>query len=261
VEYPNAWIDPTAEIGRGVKIGPFAWVGAHARIGDETVIDHHGVVGPWTILGRRNRIHPFAIIGGDPQDLSWRGEETWLEVGDDNVFREGVTVNRGTTKDKARTRIGSHNYIMACGHVAHDCVLEDHIVTANAVLLGGHAHVESYVSFGGMCAVHHFVTVGRHAFIGGVSRIPSDVPPYMLTQGVDEKVWSVNVVGLRRRGFSEEAIAALEAAHRSIFRQSAGIAETRRRLQASGQLTEEVEYLLSFLDRRERGTRGRARQP
>ncbi|MBN1419533.1 MAG: acyl-ACP--UDP-N-acetylglucosamine O-acyltransferase [Planctomycetes bacterium] len=261
MENANCWVDPTAEIGRDVKIGPFATVGAHARIGDGTIIDSYGVVGPNTILGKRNRIHPFAVIGGDPQDVSWKGDEAWLEVGDDNVFREGVTVNRGTSKERRRTILGNHNYLMACSHVGHDCVLEDHIVIANAVLLGGHVRVESHVWFGGMCAAHHYVTVGRHAFIGGLTRLVADLPPFMLAQGMEGKVFSVNVVGIRRRGFSEEAIEALEAAHRVLFRQKVGLVEARRRLAEDGRMTEEVEYLLAFLDRRERGSKGRARQP
>lgn len=255
----TARIDPSAKIGENVTIGPYSIVEANTVIGAGTVLKGHCVVGPNTTLGVNNTIYPFATIGGDPQDLQWHGEETHLIVGDRNVFRENTTVNRGTTKGDATTRVGNGNLIMAQAHIAHDCVLGDHIVLANNVLLAGHVIVEDRAILNGAAGVHQFTTIGRLSYVGGLSRIVQDVPPYMIVEGHPSEVRKVNIVGLQRHGYGEEAIFALKEAHRMLFRSPKPRAEVIAMLESREDLAAEVRELLAFLKNTERGRHGRGR--
>ncbi len=258
---PRASVDPTARLADGVKVGPFAFVGPHAEIGPGTVLMPHAVVHGFTKMGSGNRVHPFACLGGDPQDLGYRGEEVRLEIGDRNEFREGVTVSRGTLKEQRLTRLGSGGLYMACSHVGHDCVVGDGVILGNSVLLAGHVHVEDRAILNGAAAVHHFTTLGRLAYVGGLSRIIMDVPPFMVVEGHPARVIKVNVVGMKRAGMSEERIKAVRVAHRALWRSDQLVREkTLDRLERDGTPTEEVLYLVGFLRRQMAGRQGRARE-
>jgi UDP-N-acetylglucosamine acyltransferase len=250
----GAVVDPSAEI------GPFCFVGAQVRVGPGTRLVHSVTLTGRTTIGARNTLHPYCVVGGDPQDLKFRGEDSLTVIGDDNIFREGVTVNKGTWLGGNKTSIGNRNYIMAGAHVAHDSVIEDQCILANAVMLAGHIRVESCAILSGMVAVHHFVTIGRFAFIGGVSRISQDCPPFMITQGFAGEVRGVNSVGLRRRGFKPEVINALREAHRAIWRSGLpkpdALADVERR---SGNIPE-IRSLIAFLKASDLGRMGRARE-
>lgn len=256
---PSAHLHPSVEVGSNVSIGPFCSVGANSSIGDGTVLKSHVAVGPNTTIGRNNTIYPHTSVGGDPQDILWHGEETWLVMGDRNVVHEGVTINRGTHKGDGYTRVGNGNLFMACAHVAHDCILGDHIVLANNTLLAGHVVVHDRAILNGAAAVHQFTTVGRVSYVGGLSRIVQDVPPFMIVEGHPSKPRKVNVVGLERNGYSAEAVIALKSAFRMIFRSRSPRAEILASLRSEAQLQPEVEELISFLSNSERGNHGRFR--
>ncbi|MFN3485859.1 MAG: acyl-ACP--UDP-N-acetylglucosamine O-acyltransferase, partial [Planctomycetota bacterium] len=216
--HATAIVESGARIHATADIGPFCVVGPKVTIGPGTKLLHSVTVLGRTTIGARNVIHPYAVLGGDPQDLKFRGEDSVTVIGDENVIREGVTINKGTLGGGSETIIGNRNYLMAGCHVAHDTIIEDHCILANGTLLAGHIRVESHAIVSGWVAVHHFVTIGQHAFIGGCSRINQDAPPYMITQGFAGEVRGVNSVGLRRRGFRPDVINALREAHRLIWR-------------------------------------------
>lgn len=256
---PTARVHPSVMVGRNVRIGAYTVVGPNSVLGDGTDLRSHVTIGPNTTLGRNNTVHPYASVGGDPQDLSWHGEETYLVMGDRNVVRENVTINRGTNKGDGFTRIGNANLIMACAHIAHDCILGDHIVMANNVLLAGHVIIEDRAILNGASAVHQFTTIGRLSYVGGLTRIVQDVPPYMIVEGNPSKVRKINIVGLQRLGFGDDRIRALKTAYRTIFRSRQPRAEVIAALEASEQVTPEVEELIDFLRRTDRGRHGRGR--
>jgi UDP-N-acetylglucosamine acyltransferase len=261
VRQENVCIHPTAEIGAEVEIGPFCYIGPNARIGDGTKL-HNGVtLVANTVLGEGNEVFTGAVIGAVPQDKKYRGEDSWVLIGDHNTIRESVTIHGGTAKGGGITRLGSRNLIMASCHIAHDCIIEDEVTMANNVLLGGHVKVESRASFGGLAAIHHFVTVGRYAFVGGLARVTQDVPPFMLVEGNPVRVWSINKVGLRRNGVSPAAMRALKEAHKLVFRSRAPRREVFERLLAQYPDVAEIRTLVEFLLSIESGNQGRARQP
>ncbi len=258
---PLARVDPSAKLADGVEVGPFAFVGPGVTVGPGTVIMNHATVQRWTRMGSGNRVWPYACIGGDPQDLLYKGEETWLEVGDDNVFREGVTVSRGTLKEQGITRIGSGNLFMACSHVGHDCVIGSTVILGNGVLLAGHCHVEDRATVNGGAACHHFTTVGRMSYVGGLSRIFMDVPPFMTVEGHPARVIKVNVVGMQRGKVPEERIRAVREAFRALWRADQLVREkTLDRMEKEPGAVEEVLYLVGFLRRQMAGKQGRARE-
>jgi UDP-N-acetylglucosamine acyltransferase len=218
--HPTAVVDSTAEIDTGATIGPYAVIGAQVRIGADTKVEPHAVVeGPSTI-GARNLIGSFATIGGAPQDLTYRGEPTELLIGDDNQIREYASIHRGTPNGTGKTVIGSNNLLMAYTHVAHDCRIGDHVIMANVATLGGHVQVGTRASIGGLVAVHQFCRIGTFSYIGGVSGLSLDVPPYVIVAGTRNRtrVSGINKIGLLRNGFSRETIGKLDGAFRIIFR-------------------------------------------
>ena len=194
---PLASIHPQARIAESVEIGPFCVVGPDVEIGAGSRLLANVVVRGRVTIGRYNEIHPGAVLGGEPQDKGYSQEPTSVTIGDHNVIREAVTVNRGTSKDVGDTRIGNHCYLMATSHIAHDCQLGDHIVIANGTMLGGHCRVHDFVSISGSVAAHHFVTIGSYSFVAGMSRVLQDVPPFMLCEGQPARPRCVNAVGLR----------------------------------------------------------------
>lgn len=229
--HPTAQIAEGAEIGEDVQIGPSAIIGPDVRVGARTRIGPLVVIDGHTTVGEDNVIVGQASLGGPPQDLSYRGEPTLLEIGDRNTIREFVSINRGTVKGGGVTRIGSDNLIMACCHVAHDCEMDDNIVLSNSSGLAGHVKVGRNANLSGMCGIVHFVTIGDFAFLAGMTRLARDVPPYMIVEGHEGRVRGVNTVGLTRGGVSEEDQEALKRAYRRLFRsakpQSAALEEMR----------------------------------
>jgi len=205
-------------------------------------------------------VHPFAVIGGEPQDHSYQGTPTRVEVGDHNIIREAVTINRATEKEDGLTRVGNHCFLMAGSHVAHDCKLADRVTIANGTMLGGHVHVESYASLSGGVAVHHYVTIGEYSFVGGQSRIYHDVPRFMLVDGNPSKVRCINIVGLKRNGISAEGIDSLHEAHRLIFRAKMNAQHAAEILESHGHVTPEVKSLLAFIQSQQEGKHGRGRE-
>ncbi|HWP35406.1 MAG TPA: acyl-ACP--UDP-N-acetylglucosamine O-acyltransferase [Thermodesulfobacteriota bacterium] len=246
--HPSAIVDPKAELGRDVEIGPYAIVGPGVVVGDGTVLMAHAVVERFTRIGRGCRIHPFAVLGGAPQDLKYKGEETWLEVGDETVVREAATLNRGTAGGRGRTVVGRRCLLMAYSHVAHDCVVGDQVVLANAATLAGHVTVEEHAILGGLAAVQQFVRIGAHAFVGGTSGVNQDVPPYCLVSGSPAALHGLNLVGLKRRGFPEETIRALKRAYQTIFRNGLTLARALEQVRAELGAVPEVRRLADFIE-------------
>ncbi len=258
--HPTAVVHPQAELGSGVKVGPYTVIGKDVTIGDRTEIGPQVVIDGRTTLGEDNIIVGQANIGAVPQDLSYRGEDTLCELGDGNTIREFVTINRGTVKGGGVTRIGSGNLLMACSHVAHDCEIEDHVILANTVLLAGHVRVCEGASVSGASVAHHFVTIGRFAYVGGMTRMSQDVPPFMLVEGHPAKVRRVNVIGLRRAGFEEPEIESLQRAFRRIWRSGEPRRAILDELAADGDASGAVLHLVDSLEKTGVGLKGRYRE-
>jgi UDP-N-acetylglucosamine acyltransferase len=257
--HPMAFVAPGAVLADDVEVGPFCHVGPEVRIGAGTkLLSHVSIVGATTI-GARNRFFPFSSIGAEPQDLSFHGEPSRTEIGDDNTFREGTTVSRGTAKDNLVTKIGSRNLVMAECHIAHDCILGSDIIMANNVLLGGHVVVEDMATFGGASVVHHFATVGKIAFVGGMTRVSRDVPPFMTVEGIPPKIWMVNKVGCERRGVTPESMLQLKEAHRLLYRTDILWEDAFQELLARPDCSDEIRYLVEFCRRVSGGVKGRAK--
>ncbi|NLX57173.1 MAG: acyl-ACP--UDP-N-acetylglucosamine O-acyltransferase [Planctomycetaceae bacterium] len=255
----QAVVDPRAVIDDDVEIGPFCIVGPDVTIGRGTRLINSVTVTGQVTIGQYNQFHPGVVIGGEPQDLSYRGSPTRVVIGDCNVFRECVTVNRATEKEDGVTQVGSHGFFMACSHIAHDCKVGDHVVMANCVLLGGHVHVGHHVTIAGASAVHHFATIGAYAFVTGMSRVIHDVPPFMLLDGQPARPRCINVVALKRNDFSADDIRALAEAHRLLYRARVGLDHAREILRANGRLVPVVNYLLSEMQVQAEGRHGRGR--
>ena len=231
--HPAAFVDPQAQLGIDVRVGPGTVVGPHVVIGDRTRLDSHALVTGWTTLGSDNHVHHGAVLGSPPQDLKYSGLPSQLSVGDHNVFREYVTANLATEPGES-TRIGSHGLYMAYSHVAHNCAIGDHVVIANAVQLAGYVVVDDWAILGGGTVVHQFTRVGRHSMIGGGSRISQDIAPFVKSAGSPPRNAGVNTIGLERRGFPRESRDALERAYRMFFRDGStavqAVATIRREL-------------------------------
>lgn len=260
--HPTASIDPRAELASEVEIGPFCVVGPRVTLGAGTRLLPHVVLVCNTTMGAGNVIHSGAVIGGDPQDKKFRGEETWVHMGDHNQVREHTTINRGTGLGGGETRIGNDCLVMASVHIAHDCIIGDRVTVASGAFLGGHVVVEEGAGLGGVVAVHHFVSIGRSAFVGGMSRIFSDAPPYMITEGVPSRVRALNRVGLHRSQVDEQVVAWLKEACRQLFlHDDMPKMEVIQRLRAKGDVPPEGAVLLDFVTRSINGKQGRALQP
>jgi UDP-N-acetylglucosamine acyltransferase len=251
--HPTAVIGPRAELAGGVKIGPYSTIGNDVAIGAGTEVGAHVVIEGHTRIGEQNRIYPFSSIGTPPQDTGYQNEETRLIMGDNNIVREYVTINRATTKEAWETVIADNTYLMAYAHVAHDCRLADGVILTNGATLGGHTHIGEYAILGAFLAVQQFVRIGAHAYLGAKSGIDRDVPPFMITAGPRAKLYGINQKGLIRRGFSQETIDILKKAYSIIWRENKsfrdGIAQVKRDLE----LIPELEMLLDFLADSKRG--------
>lgn len=247
--HPTAIIAPGAELGTSVTIGPYAVVEKSVVIGDGTEIGAHAVISGLTTIGQRNRIHPFASIGAPPQDLKYNGEETRLVIGDDNQIREYVSIHRGTVTGRGVTTVGNNNMIMAYCHIAHDCIVGNHVIMANGGTLGGHVSVSDHVNLGGMVAIHQFSRVGAHSYIGGMSGISKDVPPFVIATGIRDhlRITGINKIGLRRSGYAAEDIGALARAFVTIFRTELVLSEALDMVSAEFSSCPLVVDLITFM--------------
>lgn len=250
--HPTAIIDEGAELGVGVSIGPWALIGPGVQIGDGTVIGPRVYVEKDTHVGEDCFIANGAVLGTDPQDLKFKGETARLEIGDRTVIREFATLNRGTSASGA-TVIGSDCLLMAYSHVAHDCEIGNHVILANSVNLAGHVMIEDWVIIGGVTPVHQFVRIGAHAFVGGGSRIPQDVPPYCRVAGNPPKLYGLNSVGLERRGLSADVRKALKNAYRTLFQSDVNLSKALDRVEGDAARVPEVRHLIEFVRASERG--------
>ena len=254
---PTARVHSGAELADDVVVGPYAVVGGDVRIGAGTRLEGHCVVAGHTEIGRDNHIFPFAAVGMQPQDHTYRGERTRLVIGDANEIRECATINKGTVKGGGVTIVGNNNLIMACAHVAHDCILGDRIVMANCALLAGHVKVEDDVIFSGHVAIHHFVTLGSVCMIAGLTGITHDVPPFMMMALDHRRPRGVNIVGMKRNGYTRDEIRSVQHAFRLVYRTKMGSKEAAKELEAAGRVTRPVKRFLDFLGRSELGKLGR----
>ena len=250
--HPTAVIHPKAQIGADCHIGPFCAIGEHVVLGDQCHLHSHVVIDGHTTLGQRNEIFPFASIGLKTQDLKWKGGITRTRIGDDNTFRECVTINSATS-DGESTVVGSHNHILAYSHVAHNVVVGNHVIMSNVATLAGHVIVEDHAVVGGLAAIHQFCRIGRMSIIGGCSKVVQDVPPFMLVDGNPAETRTVNKVGLERNGISDEAQAALRQAFKILFREGLTISNALTRIESEVPKLPEVEHLIQFARTSTRG--------
>lgn len=247
--HETAIISPEAQLGAGVRIKPYAVIESDVVIGNDCEIGSHALIASGARLGREVKVHHGAVVGSIPQDLKFGGEKTTLSVGDRTVIREFATLNRGTLH-RGETTVGADCLIMAYAHVAHDCIIGNHVIMANSVNLAGHVEIEDWAIIGGLVPVHQFVRIGAHTMIGGGFRVPMDVCPYALYA---EKIMGINAIGLKRRNFSAESIAALEKAFRILFRSKLNTAQAVERVKNEVEPSPEVQHVLDFIAKSERG--------
>jgi UDP-N-acetylglucosamine acyltransferase len=255
--HTTALIDPLAQLDPSVSVGPYSIVGPHVKIGANTKIGAHCVIDGHTTIGQENHFYRFCSVGGMPQDKKYAGEPTRLEIGDRNMVREYVTINTGTVQDVGVTRLGSDNWVMAYVHVAHDCQIGSNVILANGVQMGGHVHIGDWAIVGGLAAVHQFGRIGAHSMTGGQSALHMDVPPYVMGSGNPCVPVGVNVEGLKRRGFSSEAISALRDAYKLIYRRGLSLDDARSQMRErqvqEPAVAPALQVMLDFLDTSARG--------
>lgn len=257
--HPSAVVDPTAELGADVIIGPYCMVEGGVTLGNGTRLESHAVVKRGTIMGENNLIAQGAILGGEPQDRKFNREESFLRIGDNNVFREYVTVSRATGEGKA-TVVGNDCYLMAYCHLGHNVTLHNGITMANSAQVAGHVTIEDLVTFGGVVGIHQYCRVGKAAMVGAYSRITRDVPPFMLVEGTDQTVHDINAIGLRRLQIGSESRLALHKACKLLYKSQLGLRNSMEIVRREVPLTPEIEYLLAFEERRYGGRNGRGDQ-
>ncbi len=252
--HPTAIIAPGAKVHASCKVGPYCVIGADVELGENCrLISHVTIEGP-TKIGSNNSFFPFAAIGMAPQDVTYKGEPTRLEIGDHNEIRECVTINRGTVKGGGLTKIGSHLLIMAYTHIGHDCVIGDHVMLVNGATLGGHVTVEEWAVVGALCPVHQFVRIGAHSYIGGGTTITQDVLPFSMTSASREThAYLMNKVGLQRRGFSKERITKIHHAYKILLASKLNTTQALERLKSEPDRSEDVDMLIRFIESSERG--------
>jgi len=251
--HPTAVIGPGAKLHPTVEVGPYAVIGGQVTIGAGTTVGPHAVIEGRTRLGERNKVFQFASVGAQPQDLKYAGEDSALEIGDENLIREFTTLHKGTTGGGGVTRIGNRNLFMAYSHVAHDCRVGDGCVLANAATLGGHVDVGNHVILGGLAAVHQFTRIGQHAFVAGGTMVVMDVPPFCTAQGDRAELVGVNSIGLARHGFSEDQIGRVKEAYRILFRSKLPLEDAVERLRTELGDQTEIQTLLAFVTSSHRG--------
>ena len=251
--HPTAIVHENAIIGKNVEIGPYTIIGDNVEIGDDCWIAPHVVIKGTTKMGKGNKIYQFASVGEDCQDLKYNGETTYLEIGDNNVFRESCTIHRGTAQDASMTKIGNNCLLMAYVHVAHDCILGDNIILSNNATLAGHSKLANNVIIGGLTALHQFSRVGEYAMIGGCSAVNKDIPPFFMASGNYVQAQGINSVGLKRNGFSSATIMHIKRAYKSICRQGNTLAEAKAEIAENVADCPELQTLLDFISDENRG--------
>ncbi len=251
--HPTAIIHPGARLAENVSVGPYSVIGEHVVIGSGTNVSGHVVIEGWTELGCDNVIFQFSSIGAAPQDLKYAGQKTYLKIGDRNRIREFTTLNRGTEEGGGVTSVGNDNLFMAYSHVAHDCLVHDHVILANGATLAGHVEVESAAILGGLAAVHQFCRIGCHAMISGGAMVTQDIPPYTVAQGDRAKTVGLNLIGLKRRGFSEETIRGIKKAYRVIFRSGLRLEEALQSIDEEIESSPELKHFVDFIKDSQRG--------
>ncbi|MEN6317402.1 MAG: acyl-ACP--UDP-N-acetylglucosamine O-acyltransferase [Syntrophaceae bacterium] len=251
--HPTAIVSPEANISEGVEIGPYTIIRPDVNIGKNTIIGPHVVIDAQTDIGEGCRIFQFASIGAVPQDLKFKGEKTRVIIGNYNTIREFATIHKATTADIGVTIIGDHNLLMAYTHVAHNCKLGNYIIMGNAANLAGHIHIEDNAIISGMTGIHQFTRIGAHSFIGGASAVSKDVPPFTLAAGNTAKLYGLNVIGLKRRGFKEETISVLKKAYRIIFRSSLLLKVAIEKIKNEIEDIPEIRQFVEFIEKSERG--------
>ncbi len=251
--HPTAVISEKSEIAPSVKIGAYAVIGDNVKIGSQTTVGAHVVIEGPTEIGANNRIFPGAVIGLEPQDLKYQGANSWVKIGNNNLIREYVTINRATDEGEVTT-VGNRTLLMAYVHIAHNCVIGDEVVIANNVALAGHVQIEEKAIIGGVLGIHQFVHIGRLAMVGGMSRIDRDVPPYMLVAGNPARVRSLNLIGLRRRGYSSDEIIQLKKAFRILYRSGYSLEKALVQLECLAD-SETLQHLYQFVQESRGSTR------
>ena len=236
-----------------MEIGPYSIIGSDVKIGKNTVIGPHTVIDNYTHIGESNHIFQFCSIGAPPQDLKFGGQKTRVVIGNFNTIREFVTIHRATTADIGVTIIGDHNLLMAYTHVAHNCKLDNNIIMSNAATLAGHIHIEDYAIISGLTGIHQFCRIGEHCMIGGASAVVKDIPPYVIAQGNHAKLFGLNLIGLKRRNFSEKTIKAISEAYRIIFRSKLLLEDAIKKAEAEVENLPEVNHFIKFIKESERG--------
>ncbi|MGV3483847.1 MAG: acyl-ACP--UDP-N-acetylglucosamine O-acyltransferase [Planctomycetaceae bacterium] len=255
----TAVVDPRAKLGAGVRIGHFSVVGPGVTIGRNTTIENHVTLCGNLTIGENNRVFPGAVLGGDPQDLGYQGSDTRVIIGDGNIIREYVTINRGSEKEDGITQLGDNNFLMAHVHLGHDVSVGDRVVMANNVMIGGHCHIGNDITIAGGVGINQFTTVGSLSFISALSRVLHDVPPFMIVEGQPSKPRCVNTVGLKRHGYSAEDIEVLQSAYKLLYRSRIGVEPAREQLMNSGPIRPVMRQLFDFLDHSCGGRHGRGR--
>lgn len=253
VIHPSSVIEDGAVIGANVKIGPFCYIGANVEIGEGTVLTSHVVVNGVTKIGKDNHIYGFASIGEVNQDLKYAGEPTRTEIGDRNRIRESVTIHRGTTQGGGLTKVGNDNLLMVNTHVAHDCTVGNHCILANNATLAGHVSIDDFAIIGGMTAVHQFCTIGAHVMVGGCSGVAQDVPPYVIAQGNHATPFGINLEGLKRRGFSKDAMNAIRHCYKALYRNGLTLDEAKIEIEKIAAKQPEAQLFVDFFQRSTRG--------
>lgn len=250
--HPTAIVDPKAEIAAEVAIGPYAVVQQDVVIGNGCQIGSHVLIHAGTRIGQNCRVFKGAVLGTDPQDLKYAGEQTTLKIGDNTTVREFCTLNRGSSH-RLKTVVGSNTLLMAYVHIAHDCIIGNNVILANAVNMAGHVTIEDFVSVGGMTPIHQFVKIGKHSFIGGGLRVPKDVPPYILAAGEPLTYEGINKVGLSRRGFSGEVMLQMRRAYKLIYRSKLNVSQAISQIESTMEIIPEIQDIIEFIRASERG--------
>jgi len=250
--HPQAIVNLKADLGNDVSVGPFAIIENEVAIGEGTSIGAHAVIASGTTIGENCKIYSGAVLGTEPQDLKFGNEKTYLAIGDNTVIREYATINRGTTHS-IYTRVGSNCMLMAYSHIAHDCQIGNNVILANSVNMGGHVVIEDFVGIGGVTGIHQFVKIGAHSFISGVSKVPKDVPPYILAMREPLTYAGLNKIGLKRRGFSETDLKKLRQAYKILYGENHTVKEAIQKITDTIDSSPHIQHLIKFLEGSERG--------
>jgi len=251
--HETAIIDPTAKLHPSVTVGPWTMVGANVEIDADTVVESHVVVKGPTRIGKSNRIFQFSSIGEDTPDLKYKGEQTTLTIGDNNIFREGVTIHRGTIQDRGDTLIGNNNLFMAYAHVGHDCVIGNNTILVNNAVLAGHVFINDWAIIGGYAGVHQYCNIGAHSFVGGMTKVTQDVPAFVIAEGHPAIPRMINVEGLKRRGYSSEDIKQLQQAYKTLYRRKLSLQDALQQLEQAAKESACVADFIASIKLSQRG--------